>query len=405
MIEFLQPLLNNPVFGGIGAVSLIGYLLYALRKIPEYLWTGIKWKTSCSVSFYSEDNCYDQVNEWLASLEYAKRCRRLKLTSHYDHEENTERTVLTPGRGRHVFWYNRHLLMMTREIPDKGGIGGWKRFEDIHLDVYGPRSPQVVRDIVAGVEEVSNNQHRTSVSVYLYRHRWRLACRKPRRDMDSVVLPGAQIDSLVGDVGRFIDSRKWYQDRGVPYRRGYLLKGPPGCGKTTLVMALASRFERPIYALNLGSMSNDDELIDAVCEVPEHGILLIEDIDAAKATTKRNTKTPQSSPTPVNAPTNDEEKREVSLSALLNVLDGAFSRDGRILVMTTNHPENVDPALMRSGRADHHMTVGPLGPTEVERMCVRFYGDQRGKQLASKMPNCIPASDLQEQLLQLRESQ
>lgn len=406
MEELVRELLKNPVFGGIGAASIFGYLLYTLRQVPGYLWKGVRLRFACSVSFYSEDACYDQVNDWLARLDYANRCRRLKLTSRYDYDENEERTVLTPGLGVHWFWFDRHLVLMTREVPDKGGLGSWKRFEDVHLDVYGPRSIQVVRDVVQAIEEASKDQHKHSVNVYLYRHRWRLACRKPKRSLQSVVLPEGQMEGLIDDVQRFIDSRSWYQDRGVPYRRGYYLKGPPGCGKTSLVMALASHFGRPIYVLNLGSMNNDDELIDAVCEVPEHGILLIEDIDAAKATAKRETKAPEGV-TPSNTP-KAEEKKEISLSAMLNALDGAFSREGRILVMTTNHPEKVDAALTRNGRADYHMEIGPLGKREIQQMCLNFYGDTAftndswKRFVYTDFRSGIPASEVQEKLLALR---
>src|SRR4029079_9987839 len=133
-------------------------------------------------------------------------------------------------------------------------------------------------------------------------------------------------------------------------------------------MAIASEFSRPIYALNLGSIQSDQELIEAAAELPEHAELMIEDVDAASATAKREVR----EKTPAVAPVSTEDATPVSLSALLNVLDGVFSRDGRILIMTTNHPDNVDPALLRTGRADMRETIGPLDYEDAHTFCERF---------------------------------
>jgi mitochondrial chaperone BCS1 len=95
-----------------------------------------------------------------------------------------------------------------------------------------------------------------------------------------VVLPNNQRDALVADATRFASAGGWYQERGVPYRRGYLFSGPPGCGKTSLAFALASHLRRPIYVINLGSMATDENLLKAFSKVPGEAVLLIEDVDS-----------------------------------------------------------------------------------------------------------------------------
>jgi chaperone BCS1 len=69
---------------------------------------------------------------------------------------------------------------------------------------------------------------------------WRLFGRPRRkRPLNSVILDKGIMENLINDVDRFVSRPKWYIDRGIPYRRGYLLYGPPGSGKTSAIMALA----------------------------------------------------------------------------------------------------------------------------------------------------------------------
>ena len=68
----------------------------------------------------------------------------------------------------------------------------------------------------------------------IYNHLYRR-----KRPLHSVILDGNQRDVIVNDVKNFIQSSQWYIDRGIPYRRGNLLHGQPGSGKSSFIMALA----------------------------------------------------------------------------------------------------------------------------------------------------------------------
>ena len=107
---------------------------------------------------------------------------------------------------------------------------------------------------------------------------------KARRPVSSVILDHGVADTVLADVREFMDSQEWYKERGIPYRRGYLLHGPPGCGKTSFITALAGELEYSICVLNLSDRSmSDDRLMHRLADAPENSIILLEDIDAAFA--------------------------------------------------------------------------------------------------------------------------
>lgn len=137
------------------------------------------------------------------------------------------------------------------------------------------------------------------------------------------------------------DTQKWYVDRGIPYQRGYLLYGPPRTGKSSFSLLLAGEYKLDIYTLQLLGISNS-KLMKLFTKLPPHYIVLLEDVDIAGIGQRDDMDT-------------DQENNlgpGVTLSGLLNVLDGVSSQEGQVLIMTTNHIEHLDEALIRPGQAD-----------------------------------------------------
>lgn len=185
-----------------------------------------------------------------------------------------------------------------------------------------------------------------------------------RRDFNSVILDQNIGEKILSDVQEFLSSRDWYQKRGVPYRRGYLLHGPPGCGKTSYITALAGKLEYDICQMNLSdSALADDRLSHFLNTAPPHSIILLEDIDAAL----------------MNREDIDYKKvayqglRKLTLSGILNVIDGVASSEERILFMTTNYPDRLDSALTRPGRVDMKVYVGYATEHQLKKAFERFY--------------------------------
>jgi hypothetical protein len=180
-----------------------------------------------------------------------------------------------------------------------------------------------------------------------------------------LVVMDAAMDQAVSAVSRWQEGRDWYRTRHIPWRYGLMLVGLPGTGKTNTARYLSSRFNMPIYAFDLASMTND-------CFIKCWGtatssqfstpgiILLFEDFDAVFDLRKNVV----------------DSECGVTFDAILNTIDGVQSNDGILLLITTNHPEKIDAALgMRPGRIERIITF-TLPDAEWRRECLsRILGD------------------------------
>lgn len=188
---------------------------------------------------------------------------------------------------------------------------------------------------------------------------WRKA-RKLKRPASTVFLREGLMESILEDFNTFIHSKDRYIGLGVPYRRGYLFYGPPGTGKSSIVSVVASQFERAVYYLSLNDFDSDAKLSHAVASLKGNSILVLEDIDVSATVRDRDT----------------VEQPKISLSALLNIIDGPATPDGLVVFMTTNRKEVLDPALIRKGRVDFEAEIGLPNWNQIRRMWNIFFPDQ-----------------------------
>lgn len=188
-----------------------------------------------------------------------------------------------------------------------------------------------------------------------------------RRPISSVVLDVNKKERILDDVREFLKSSKWYEERGIPYRRGYLLYGPPGCGKTSFITALAGHLEYSICVVNLSDPGlTDDRLNYLMAVAPTQSIILLEDIDSAFVSREET----QSMKVAY------EGLNRVTFSGLLNMLDGVASSEARILFMTTNYLERLDPALIRPGRVDVKEFIGFATDDQLMKAFLNFFPEE-----------------------------
>ncbi|KAJ3502846.1 hypothetical protein NLJ89_g8701 [Agrocybe chaxingu] len=250
---------------------------------------------------------------------------------------------------------------------------------------------------------------------------WRWSDSRHKRPMSSIVLNPGVKEMLLEDARDFLASETWYADRGIPFRRGYLLHGVPGSGKSSLIHALAGALHLDIYVVSLSaSWVSDTTLTTLMGRVPARCVLLLEDLDAAfvrstnrdddddgdgdnggnggafgnnggvgttdafpsftsafpgasgsgSSSSRRRHSHHRSSLSPTNT---------LSLSGLLNALDGVAASEGRLLFATTNHLERLDPALSRPGRMDVWVEFKNASRWQAEALFRNFFPWEDGE--------------------------
>jgi chaperone BCS1 len=233
------------------------------------------------------------------------------------------------------------------------------REEEISVSCIG-RSPGVLREFFSECRAEYLNLLKNKTSVFEHRDGdWKKTRAIDIRPLDTVILDEKKKTALLEDIKAFLDpqTRAWYSRRGIPYRKGYLLYGPPGTGKSSLSLSIAGACDLDIYILNISSV-DDSSLGELFTELPTHCVILLEDIDAVDTTQSRQRGTVKTGQDETSSSTKGKSQGRVSLSALLNVLDGVGSQEGRVLIMTTNHAERLDAALIRPGRVDMKLELG-----------------------------------------------
>lgn len=225
---------------------------------------------------------------------------------------------------------------------------GFHKEECITLTCLG-RSSQFLKEFLDNCREEYLAQTQSKTTIFENRgDRWKRVESRSVRPLSTVILHEREKKPLMEDIRKFLgpEDRSWYFERKLPYRRGYLLSGPPGTGKSSLSLSIAGEFDLDLYVVSI-SNTTDENLKDLFGQLPGKCTVLLEDIDAAGASLSRQSDSEDS-----DNEKGTPRKTGLSTSGLLNTLDGVTSHEGRIVIMTTNHAERLDEAVVRPGRVD-----------------------------------------------------
>jgi chaperone BCS1 len=391
--ESLSTTLSSEIFLGLIAASLIGSAVFGLRFIAQRTWRLLRLRFTYQLQVQSHEPAYPWVLKWLGTN------HNLLARSRSFRVHVTDRWYAYPGDGFHFTFYKGTPLILFKRTEDGNQFHPRETITLMTIE----RSRNALNQLLMDLEKLENNRDRVNVLSWS-NGGWILAARKAPRSIDTVVLPREMKEYLVNDMQNFLDSKKWYLDRGIPYKRGYLFYGPPGTGKTSLAFALASYFSKKLYTLNLAAVKADSELQEAFSFAQEAEIILIEDVDSCSVINARSSELqshteslkpallemsrkkcreasgllPNTGGQVLRVPEPSDDTMNfsmLSLSGILNVLDGVTSAEGRIIIMTTNDPSNFDSAFTRKGRIDVPLEIPYPGWQERHDLFIRFYPD------------------------------
>lgn len=284
--------------------------------------------------------------------------------------DRTKKTSLGMGLGLHeVEFEDTKVFVLEQEIGDPVSPGSCRYSPMIYKStvilVDGTGKAEFLHRFMEHVIQCGTAKTKDSIiEVFQFApeyRQWTNVVSKHARPLESVFLPRAVQTQLVQDMENYLsqDAVGWYQHHGIPYKRTYLFYGPPGCGKTSLIQALAGHFSMNVCFLQpTGPKFSDHAFQKAIRSAPENSMIVIEDIDSL-FDKNRQKKVTESSP--------------LTFSGLLNSLDGIANPDGQVFILTTNHIDRLDPALIRNGRVDLHIEFPLAKAEQMQRMFRSFY--------------------------------
>lgn len=441
----------------IGVVVTTGLLCFAFVSGIKYFWKN--FYSSFRDAFMSyividgRDDLFRHVLAWASEQQMTKRSRMLNAVTYHSTEQDDEAAGISddylgsdglfhfgkwaakkppryePAVGTHWFWFEKHFFVFVRSTKEQRN-NPWQQIEEHRLVIRCiGRSTGPLKNWIEAVKVWASEKETSLTTIKRPTGKdqrrapghWSVVNSRPSRPLGTVVLDPGKKATLVADVNEYLHpaTPKWYATRGIPYRRGYLFHGPPGTGKSSLSFALAGLFGLDIHVVSLNEQGlnaiTESELIMLFNNLPRRCVVLLEDIDTAglsrdaqsdeahddrqKQTKKEDFIADIAKELKLQGRrgrADDAAKQGISLSGLLNAIDGVASHEGRVLIMTTNHPETLDKALIRPGRIDMQVAFTLATKHQAKEIFIRMFEEEDGSALRSSRKSATEAARREE---------
>lgn len=344
--------------------------------VAKRAYTWYQNKRRWTVTIASSDRLYDAVLRWFLSEESNNKPPRSvkaglaasRRASSFFEDDVVNRgprkdpvSVFYDERGQRTLNVDGHKITVMLFSPEHGGRGaGGEGYRPVQPDqLYFYATSKDGQDaVISMLNRIASDQDKRKPALHLMDNwgDWSRRDDLPERQLSSVILKRGQMERLRDDLQQFLEDEDEYVRRGMPYHRGYLLHGPPGTGKTSIVRALAAEFGLDLWYAPLGDLQKDTSLLTLINRVKPGSILLLEDVDIFHSTRER-----------------EDDGGGLSMAGLLNALDGVATPHGLITFMTTNDITVIDDAVIRPGRIDVREEVSLPDQDQIARLFESWY--------------------------------
>lgn len=353
-----------------------GSLAYGAWKFGKTIHEKHVNKSLYRVSIFGNDALYESAMDWLYE-EFPPESKKSLLAFSgrlRDHGDDDSPGISSGSRKRTVkYAYNGN---MVQTIVVEGhkidvevvGHGQGKdtlmsRYNELQFNCQSQSARDVIMEVLGKIiEGESENPPKLFIPRW---GGWNRVERQMTRSLESVILPGDQKERMIRNLETFFNSEEIYATLGIPFHHGVLLNGPTGTGKSSFAQALAAHFKMDAYYLPLADLERDTDLNGLISGIPAMSLLLLEDIDSLNSIHDRE-----------DSDESAEGGDKMSMSAVLNLLDGALTPYGLTTVATTNRLDVLDSALTRPGRFDIRETLDYVTPGQVGDLFTMTYGRQ-----------------------------
>lgn len=382
IVEYVSTQMKtNQFFSAAAFASAMTAVLMSLKGVPLKIWERIKVLCEYKATVYQTDDLYYYLSLWmrdnnpgkLRNVEYVTYLNsRDKIANEktddggrYNQYKNEGIEIKKPQKKLYQlpandFFYKRMYGRLLR-------IGfGKEKMENAsdqrnaylkHFVLSGFFAKKAIHKLLQEVQNSYGPAEEKKCLLYTNDsyNDWQRSTEIEGKSLSSVILNPELKADIIQDIKTWINSRSWYIDRGIAYKRGHLYYGPPGTGKTTLARAIALETGMNLCSLSLNTVS-DTALAELLSDIPKNSILLFEDIDTVFDGRKNLVK-----------------GSKLTFSGFLNALDGIITLNDVMVIMTSNHIEKLDEALIRPGRIDRQILIPAAEKPEIEAYLTMFY--------------------------------